>query len=410
MAAAKVEKQLVKLLKSGLASKKAGDELNEILNTIFTKVTNPIEQQKCCSAFVDVITNETLSGVTAKSLLSSLVESVGKLNPNAAKNVCHYILQSIQPRLISFEEQATAVRVHLSKIYENEQQWVEAAKILREIPLESGQKVYSVDFKMDVYLKIARLYLEDEDHVNAEAYINRAALLQSEVNNKELHVIYRVCSAKMQDYRRKFGDAARRYIQLSYEPALHQDERLTSLKCALNCAILSGAGQSRSKQLATLYKDERCQSLPTYGILEKMYLERIIRESEIKDFAAMLPSHQKATTSDGTSILDRALIEHNILSASKLYMNITFEELGRLLDIPPKKAERVASKMISEGRMTGSIDQISGIVHFSSCDLLPNWDEQIRGICYQVNGIVEKINTYHGDWIAKKTEVEMQMT
>lgn len=247
-----MEKHLVKLLKSGLASKKAGDELNEILNTIFTKITSPAEQQKCCSSFVDVITNETLSGVTAKSLLSSLVENVGKLDPSAGKNVCHYILQSIQPRLISFEEQATAVRVHLSKIYENEQQWVEAAKILREIPLESGQKVYSVDFKMEVYLKIARLYLEDEDHVNAEAYINRAALLQSEVNNKELHVIYRVCSAKMQDYRRKFGDAARRYIQLSYEPALHQDERLTSLKCALNCAILSGAGQSRSKQLATL--------------------------------------------------------------------------------------------------------------------------------------------------------------
>lgn len=410
MAAAKVEKRLAKLVKSGLASKKSGDELSEILELILSKVSNPSEQQACCCGFVDVVTNETLSGVTAKALLSNLVENVGKLNPAAAKAVCHYILQSIQPRLISFEEQATAVRVHLSKMYETEQQWVEAAKVLKEIPLESGQKVYSVDFKMEVYLKIARLYLEDEDHVNAEAYINRAALLQSEVTNKELHVIYRVCSAKMQDYRRKFGDAARRYIQLSYEPALHEEERLTSLKCALNCAILSGAGQSRSKQLATLYKDERCQSLPSFGILEKMYLERIIRESEIKDFAAMLPSHQMATTSDGTSILDRALIEHNILSASKLYTNITFEELGRLLDITPKKAERVASKMITEGRMTGSIDQISGIVHFNSCDLLPNWDEQIKGICYHVNSIVEKINLHHEDWIAKKSEVDMQTT
>ena len=47
----------------------------------------------------------------------------------------------------------------------------------------------------------------------------------------------------MADFRRKFSDAARRYIQLSYEPAIHPDERLQSLKCAMICAILSQAGQ-----------------------------------------------------------------------------------------------------------------------------------------------------------------------
>lgn len=31
------------------------------------------------------------------------------------------------------------------------------------------------------------------------------------------------------------------------------------------------------------------------------------------------------------------MIEHNLLSASKLYNNITFEELGALLEIPPAK-------------------------------------------------------------------------
>lgn len=53
-------------------------------------------------------------------------------------------------------------------------------------------RIYGADFKMDIYLRIARLYLEEQDHVSAEAYINRAALLQSEVTNKELHIIYKV--------------------------------------------------------------------------------------------------------------------------------------------------------------------------------------------------------------------------
>ncbi|PUZ75363.1 hypothetical protein GQ55_1G158000 [Panicum hallii var. hallii] len=32
------------------------------------------------------------------------------------------------------------------------------------------------------------------------------------------------------------------------------------------------------------------------------------------------------------------MIEHNLLSASKLYTNITFDELGTLLGIDPRKA------------------------------------------------------------------------
>lgn len=88
--------------------------------------------------------------------------------------------------------------------------------------------------------------------------------------------------------------------------------------------------------------------------------------SELKDFEALLQPHQKATTVDGSTILDRAVIEHNLLSASKLYNNISFEELGALLEIHPSKAEKIASQMITEGRMNGYIDQIDSIVHFES--------------------------------------------
>ena len=89
--------------------------------------------------------------------------------------------------------------------------------------------------------------------------------------------------------------------------------------------------------LASLFKDERCQQFPAHGILEKMYLDRIIRGPQLQEFSAMLQPHQKAVTADGTSILDRAVVEHNILSASKLYNNITFDELGQLLDVPAAK-------------------------------------------------------------------------
>lgn len=143
---------------------------------------------------------------------------------------------------------------------------------------------------------------------------------------------------------------------------------MTALRNALICTVLASAGQQRSRMLATLFKDERCQQLPAYSILEKMYLDRIIKRSELEEFEALLQPHQKASTADGlgSTILDRAVIEHNLLSASKLYNNITFEELGSLLEIPPDKAEKIASQMITEGRMNGYIDQIDSIVHFES--------------------------------------------
>ena len=54
-------------------------------------------------------------------------------------------------------------------------------------------------------------------------------------------------------------------------------------------------------------------------------------------FSPLLLQLVTSDPSPGSSILDRAVIEHNLLSASKLYNNITFEELGALLEIPPAK-------------------------------------------------------------------------
>ena len=56
----------------------------------------------------------------------------------------------------------------------------------------SSFRQYNVDYKLDTYLKIARLYLEDDDPVQAEAYINRASLLQNESSNEQLQIHYKV--------------------------------------------------------------------------------------------------------------------------------------------------------------------------------------------------------------------------
>ena len=56
----------------------------------------------------------------------------------------------------------------------------------------SFNRQYSTDYKLETYLKIARLFLEDEDPVQAEAYINRASILQADSQNKDLQIYYKV--------------------------------------------------------------------------------------------------------------------------------------------------------------------------------------------------------------------------
>lgn len=356
---------------------------------------------------IESIVHENVSLVISRQILSEISGHLPKLDDEASKSVCSFALAKIQPRVISFEEQVASMRQHLADIYEREQCWREAANVLVGIPLETGQKQYSLEYKLETYLKIARLYLEDDDPIQAESFINRASLLQAESKNEQLQVYYKVCYARVLDYRRKFIEAAQRYNELSYRGIIHEDERMTALRNALICTILASAGQQRSRMLATLFKDERCQQLQAYSILEKMYLDRIIRRRELVQLDSLLQPHQKASTADGSSILERAVTEHNLLAASKLYNNITFTELGALLEVDPLRAEKIASQMITEGRMHGNIDQIDSIVHFETRDVLPAWDRQIQSLCYQVNNIMEKIATVAPEWMNRAMDEQM---
>ncbi|XP_034951072.1 COP9 signalosome complex subunit 4 [Chelonus insularis] len=402
-----VRQQLTNLAHSGGSHKDQAERYRTILDDILSSSGEELIDN--LKIFIEAIVNENVSLVISRQVLTDVSSRLLLLADEISKAVSHYTLDKVQPRVISFEEQVASIRQHLSDIYERNQNWREAANVLVGIPLETGQKQYTVDYKLETYLKIARLYLEDDDPVQAEAFINRASLLQAETKNEQLQIYYKVCYARVLDYRRKFIEAAQRYNELSYRSIIHEDERMTALRNALICTILASAGQQRSRMLATLFKDERCQQLPAYSILEKMYLDRIIRRSELQEFEALLQPHQKACTIDGlgSTILDRAVIEHNLLSASKLYNNITFEELGALLEIPPSKAEKIASQMITEGRMNGYIDQIDSIVHFETREILPTWDKQIQSLCYQVNQIVEKIAQTQPDWIAKTMEDQL---
>jgi len=343
-------------------------------------------------AFVDHMLEEKTPLVISRTLLQAFAIALPKLAPQIHKDVAHYALEKIQPRVVAFEEQVSVIRVDLARLYEEEEEWKEAAKILMAIPLDTGQRVLEPEYKVNIYVKIAQLFFEDDESVQAEAYINRASELMHQCKDETLKLRYKVCFARIMDYKRQFMKAALRYHELSQ--IVGEQDRMEALQCACICAILALAGPQRSRMLSTLFKDERSSKIEVYPILEKMYLERILRKNEVEKFASFLKPHQKATLADGSTVLERAVIEHNLLSASKLYNNITFSELGTLLDIAPEKAEKVASRMMVEERLKGSIDQIEALIVFENVqESLTQWDNRIASACNYVNSILETITS-----------------
>merc|ERR1712113_534748 len=124
-------------------------------------------------------------------------------------------------------------------------------------------------------------------------------------------------------------------------------------------------------------KDERIRGVEHYEILHKMYMERLIRGSEVQKFEESLLPHQKATMGDGETVLERAVLQHNVLAASRVYKNMRLPDLGNLLEVTPERAEKIAAKMIAEQRLDGYIDQKTGIIHFNSGggdENLQQWD------------------------------------
>jgi len=121
-----------------------------------------------------------------------------------------------------------------------------------------------------------------------------------------------------------------------------------------------------------------------------------------KKFNEILSPHQQEKIGEWT-LLDKAIIEHNLLASSKVYNNIRFEDLGNLLNITPDQAERIAATMITEDRLRGSIDQIKGLIHFksqNSSDLLL-WDGHIETLCSSVNSIIDIITDRYNQFSKK---------
>lgn len=411
MASPEVQKQLADIESSTTSQGDKGSAFSSLLSSIIS--SSPPEQlTPNLTVFIDTILSDNVGIVTSRPVLSEYVAAISNL-PSAEikKDVYVYTLEKIRPKIVSFEEQDCNIREALADIYEAEEENAEAAKVLQGIQLNPHQRQITDEFRLQIYIRIMRNLLEEDESITADVWLNRATLLIHKSDDPNLNLMFQMCQARILDAKRQFLNACTKYHHLSFSPLVADTDRMQCLSAAMTCAILAPAGPLRSRSLATLYKDERSPQLQQdYALLEKMYMDRLLSQKEVDEFASRLKPHQVATQSDGTTVLSKAVIEHNLLAASRLYNNIGVEELGVLLGLSGEKAEEYAARMIEQKRMSGQIDQIDGLIYFDSISSaakeggaavgsaekpvgrqIRRWDENVSALAQEVENITSML-------------------
>ena len=401
MASSMLLEELSELEQSDVLQQSKLDKYNHILRNI-TTLESRSQATEDYKAFVDAILKESIGIVAARPILGSFVETLSSTSvDNDIKiDAGQYALNGLQSRVVSFEEQDALLREIVAKAFTEQDNYTEAAKVLEGIQLESSQRRIADDTKVSTWIRICRLYLEEDDTSKAEAYLNRAKSLLYKVQDRELRLKFQLSQARIFDSHCKFQEASQMYYLVSSSNLLDEDDRLYSLSRAIVCGVLAPAGPQRSKNLAKLFKDEKSAQLDEFSILEKVFLDRLISPPEVTKFANKLAPHQLARTADGSTVLSKAIIEHNLLAASRLYSNVRIDELSTLIGLEASKVEEYSARMLEQGRLDGLIDQIDGIIIFEhghqdermvntnmGYSILRKWDANILSLTEGVESV-----------------------
>jgi COP9 signalosome complex subunit 4 len=337
----------------------------------------------------------------SRAALAHFATVLKNLPAEAFEEVANFTLSKVKASANNYDETDFILRDHLCSLYLGWNQFSDAAATLAGLNLDSTTRPYSDFEKANTYVKCAEAYLADDSAIDAEVFVNKARTPMENISEWTLQLRYKAVLARILDANRKFTEAAKQYYELSTmtHPDLVQDDLLELYVKAVTCNILGKTGAQRTRNLGLLYKDPRLESISLIEkytshpiILEKMFKEQIVRKDEVIAFELCLLDHQKATTSDGFTFLEKAIIEHNMLAIGKIYDNIQLPELTNILLIDERRTQRVAAAMIAENRLRGYIDQsVNALIFTGDATSKGIMDAEVLAVCESVTRLVDSL-------------------
>ncbi|KAK9450416.1 uncharacterized protein V1518DRAFT_413788 [Limtongia smithiae] len=336
------------------------------------------------------------------------------------------------------------------RVIEDEYRVAVSVRILRNL-LEDIDETdgAAADADDDEYMPPTQRVLYAEDIINKSASL----VLKAGDDTAKLH--FKLGQARVLEARRRFLEACLKYYELSkYTPpssavasgsasatvvssataGIDEDDKLMCLSAAISCALLAPAGPARNRMLASLDTDPRLgtssyasasvtTTIPSQLPLERDMLDKLMHDNllprddlcrYLRGAKRKIPHQHLASVPaannpdyDPGSVLDRAVTEHNLLAASRLYTSISFSELAYVLGLSADSAaEGFAARMIQERRLRAVIDRVDRIISFNHnpegtthAAGLERYDNHILALCSHLEHVVALVQTSYPDLV-----------
>jgi tetratricopeptide (TPR) repeat protein len=149
-----------------------------------------------------IIDNSVPPLVSRPSLIDFSTQIVSSALGDDYKPLVEKILSILEQRAVAFEEHIAILRTNLADFLEQNNEYLEAAKCLGQIPME-GSIPKTDEEKAKHWVHIAHLYLAEDKSEYAETWTNKASQVLDRVTNLNIKLKYQYCFAQIQA-RREF--------------------------------------------------------------------------------------------------------------------------------------------------------------------------------------------------------------
>lgn len=236
-------------------------------------------------------------------------------------------------------------------------------------------------------LQVASGDLMAERHLDQTPPLADIPSSEYRVRSRYLTVVAVILEGK-----RRFLDAATKYYAAAKTSQLFASKVLPK---AFVCAVLAPQSERQKSILKQLAADECRKYLgSSAAIVQRTHKHQLLRKAEADTIKSLgTPSQNASINNSGRSLLDVAIIRHNIHAVAAVYYNITIDELAAALGISEDDTEGEVHSMILSGLLAASIDQGNGLIAFQADAAAPlrEWDETINTVCVDVAAVADAI-------------------
>ena len=106
--------------------------------------------------------------MVSRQLLSEFSKAIKGLPVEEGTRVCEAAVEAISKRLVSFEEPVSVIRELWADYLEHEEDFEQAARVLEGVVLDSPHRQVKVHYKVAILVRIASLWLLEDDYARAE--------------------------------------------------------------------------------------------------------------------------------------------------------------------------------------------------------------------------------------------------